>query len=362
MTLSVSIQHRYGDFALDVAFDAPPGVTVLFGRSGSGKTTVVNAVAGLLRPVSGTVSVDGRVLLDTNTAQSLPAHKRQIGYVFQDARLFPHMTVRKNLLYATRFRASETKPRAYDDIVDMLGLSALVDRHPASLSGGETQRVAIGRALLAQPRLLLMDEPLAALDSARKAEILPYLETLWAQTRVPILYVSHAMAEVARLAKTVVVLDAGRVIGSGPAEQVLSDPALVKQVGLREAGTVLPARVDQHHSDGLTELTVSGGQVFVPHMNLDPGQTTRVRILAHDVMISRTAPQDISALNVLPAKVVGLRDGSGPGVTVQLAVGSDRILARITRRSALRLALVPGADVFAVIKTLSIARVDISGG
>ncbi|MEX0310290.1 MAG: molybdenum ABC transporter ATP-binding protein, partial [Tateyamaria sp.] len=225
MTLSVALRHRFGDFDLDVSFEAGAGVTALFGRSGAGKTTIVNAVAGLFRPDAAQIMLDG-ARFDT-----LPVHRRRVGYVFQDARLFPHMTVADNLDYAGRFgaRASD-RPR----IIEMLGIGALLDRHPATLSGGERQRVALGRALLSDPQLLLMDEPLAALDAPRKAEILPYLDRLKSETGVPILYVSHAVDEVARLADHMVLLAKGRVARSGPLFDVMADPAAVPLLGVRE--------------------------------------------------------------------------------------------------------------------------------
>lgn len=362
MSLTVDLRHRLGAFALDVAFEAPAGITALFGRSGSGKTTVVNAVAGLLQPAEGRIAVDGDVVFDSAARVNLPVHRRRLGYVFQDGRLFPHLTVAQNLAYGLRFAPTGASGPGPAEVADLLGISALTGRRPAALSGGEKQRVAIGRALLSRPRMLLMDEPLAALDSARKAEILPYLERLRDRTGLPILYVSHSMAEVARLATTVVVLDGGRVARSGPAERVLSDPDMVRQIGLREAGAILPAVLTRHHPDGLSELAISGGCVFLPAIDLGPGGRTRVRILAHDVILSRERPDGLSALNILPATVIALREGSGPGVMVQMQCGEDRLLARITRRSADALGLAPGIAVHAVIKSVSVARIDVGGG
>lgn len=361
MSLSVDIRHRLGALDLNICFDAPPGVTALFGRSGTGKTTVINAIAGLLHPDDGRISVDGSVLFDAQAGISLPAHKRSLGYVFQDGRLFPHLTVFKNLVYGQRFAQKRTGP-SLDEVTTLLGLPDLLHRRPGALSGGEKQRVAIGRALLSHPRMLLMDEPLAALDSARKAEILPFLERLRDQTDIPILYVSHSVAEVARLATTVVVLEAGKVARSGPAEHILSDPDMVRQLGVREAGAVLPATIAAHHADGLTELAVSGGRLFLPIMDSPTETSTRVRILAQDVILSRTAPTGLSALNILPVKVMTLREGSGPGMIVQMQCGQDRLLARITRRSADALALKPQDDIYAVIKSVSIARTDVGAG
>ncbi|WP_050927603.1 molybdenum ABC transporter ATP-binding protein [Aestuariivita boseongensis] len=359
MTLSVSLSHRFPDFALDLSFDAPEGITVLFGRSGSGKTTAINSVAGLLKPQRARIVMGDETLNDTDSQIFVPVHKRRMGYVFQEARLFPHLSVRQNLEYGQRFAPSGAKGPSTAEVAALLGIAPLLDRVPSGLSGGERQRVAIGRALLSRPRLLLMDEPLAALDGARKAEILPYLERLRDQVALPILYVSHSVAEVARLATTMVVLEEGRVARAGPAEAILSDPDMVRQIGVREAGAVLPARVKRHHPDGLTELEASGGRLFLPRMETEEGTATRVRILAQDVILSNTAPEGLSALNILKATVISLREGTGPGVVVQLSAGEDKLLARITRRSAEALAITPGDTVYAVVKSVSIARVDI---
>ncbi|KMK68111.1 molybdenum ABC transporter ATP-binding protein [Puniceibacterium sp. IMCC21224] len=361
MSLKVDIAHQQGAFALNVAFEAPEGVTVLFGRSGSGKTSVVNAVAGLLRPDGGRIEVAGRVLFDSKARINVPVHRRSLGYVFQEGRLFPHLTVRQNLLYARRVtgRHSDT---GLDRVVDLLGLGALLDRSPGALSGGEGQRVAIGRALLSDPAMLLMDEPLAALDGARKAEILPFLERLRRGAGVPILYVSHNMAEVARLATHVVVLDDGQVAQTGPAEALLSDPAMVRIMGVRDAGAVLQARVLRHADDGVTELQVSGGVLCLPEIDTAVGTELRVRILAQDVMLAVERPRGISALNILPVQVVALRRGDGPGVIVQLQAGDDRLLARVTRRSADALELNPGRPCFAVLKSVAVAQTDIGLG
>jgi molybdate transport system ATP-binding protein len=361
MSLSVDIAHRFGALDLRIAFQAPTGITALFGRSGTGKTTVINAVAGLLRPDDGRIELSGETLLDTQAGICVPAHKRRLGYVFQDGRLFPHLSVRQNLIYGQGFSAGSDGP-SLADVCDLLGIAGLLERRPGTLSGGEKQRVAIGRALLSRPRMLLMDEPLAALDSARKAEILPFLERLRDQTDIPILYVSHSVAEVARLATTVVVLEAGRVARAGRAEQVLSDPEMVRQLGVREAGAVLPARIATHHADGLSELEISGGRLFLPRMDAPAGTNTRVRILAQDVMLSRNAPVGLSALNVLPVRIMALREGIGPGVIVQMQSGEDRLLARITRRSADAMGLKDGDDVHAVVKSVSIARTDVGAG
>lgn len=361
MTLSLRLSHRFAGFELDLAFEAGPGVTALFGRSGAGKTSVIQAVAGLLRPDQGRITAGARVLLDTGLGQSLPPHRRRIGYVFQEARLFPHLTVRQNLLYG-RWFAPGPGPDSFDRVVAMLDIAPLLARRPGALSGGEKQRVAIGRALLSAPQILLMDEPLAALDEARKAEILPYLEHLRDQTRIPILYVSHSVTEVARLAGQVILLEAGRILRAGSAAEVFSDPALVGSLGLREAGSVIMATIAGHEDDGLTRLQSSAGPLWLPRVAAPPGARVRVRIAAQDIILARGRPSGLSALNILPAEVVALRLGEGPGVLVQLRLGEDLLLARLTRRSAQALQLAPGAEVFAVLKSVAVAPSDIGQG
>ena len=359
MSLSVDIHHTLGETSVDVAFEASAGITALFGQSGSGKTTVVNAVAGLLTPRSGRIALNFDVLFDSKTKINRPPHQRRLGYVFQDARLFPHLTVLGNLAYGARYAPKGSTGPALEDVAELLGITPLLQRRPGTLSGGEKQRVAIGRALLSHPRMLLMDEPLAALDSARKDEILPYLEHLRDFTNLPILYVSHSVAEVAGLAATVVVLDQGSVAQVGTAEQVFSDPTMVRQLGLREAGSILPASIKEHHSDGLTELAVSGGKLFLPKVDLPLGAKTRVRVLAQDVMLSRELPTGLSALNILSGTITDVRTGSGPGAVVQMRCQNNLLLARITKRSAHALKLAPGVECHAIIKSVSVARHDV---
>jgi molybdate transport system ATP-binding protein len=360
MALDVAIRHRFLAFALDVAFAAPAGITALFGPSGSGKTTIVNAIAGLLSPDEGRIVADGLVLLDTEAGIAVPRHKRRIGYVFQEDRLFPHLTVRQNLGFGRWFAPERASAAEVARVVEMLGIGHLLARRPAGLSGGEKQRVAIGRALLASPRLLLMDEPLAALDAARKDEIQPYHERLRDEVRVPILYVSHALPEVARLATTVVALAEGRVLRSGPAPVVLSDPAIFPAAERDEAGVIVSARVLGHDAaEDLSELALDGGRLVVPRVAAPPGAHLRVRIRARDVMIARVRPQAISALNVLEARFAGVLRAEGASAEVALEVGADRLLARITRHSLAALALEPGTPCFAVLKTVAVGRHDL---
>lgn len=362
MSLSVHVLHGFGGFSLDARFEAPPGVTVLFGRSGSGKTTLVNAVAGLLRPDRGRIVVDGVPVLDTEAGVMLPPHRRRMGYVFQDGRLFPHLSVRQNLLYGRWFAPKGPTGAELSRIAELLGIGGLLDRRPGGLSGGEKQRVAIGRAILSNPRLLLMDEPLAALDEGRKAEILPYLERLRDELRLPILYVSHSVAEVARLATTVVLLEGGRVVAAGPASEVLADPAMAPVMGLREAGAMLSARLVGQDGDGLTRFETGGGPLWLPQVGAAEGAVLRLRILAQDVMLAVERPRGISALNVLSGVVEEIRMGEGPGAMVRVRVGEEVLLARITRRSVGVLDLAPGKPVFAVLKAVSVAQENVGAG
>jgi len=361
MTLEVAVGHAFGGFTLDVRFEAPPGVTVLFGRSGSGKTSVVNAVAGLLRPDRGRVVAGGWVMFDTAKGRWLPPHRRGLGCIFQESRLFPHMTVRQNLLYGRWFAPVGERRESLDKVVEVLGIGDLLARRPGALSGGEKSRVAIGRALLAGPRLVLADEPLASLDEARKAEILPFFERLRDAFAVPVLYVTHSAAEVARLATTVIVLEEGRVVRQGPADAVLGDPAVLP-AGVREAGAVLLARVVRHHADGLTELDAVGLALFLPRIDRPAGHAVRVRIAAHEVIVSRDPPAGLSALNVLPGTVAAVRPGAGPGMLISIDTAAGTVLARITRRSAEALALAPGVTCHAIVKTVAIAPRDVGGG
>ncbi len=360
MTLSVSLVHRMPGFPLDIAFTAPPGLTVLFGRSGSGKTTIANAVAGLLRPQSGRICVNGRVLFDSEAGICLPPHRRRLGYIFQEGRLFPHLTVRQNLGYGRWFAPKREPRESLDSVVEILGIGHLMERRPGALSGGEKQRIAIGRALLAAPHLILADEPLAALDEQRKAEILPYFERLRDEVAIPILYVSHSAAEVARLATTVVALKDGKVARQGTAAEVLSDPS-VAPTGVRDVGAVLDARVKTHHADGLTELEAGGTPVFLPHIEQPSGAIIRIRIAAQDVILARDKPKGLSALNLFCGTVHSIREGDGPGAIVTIDTPAGRILSRITQRSAKALELAPGMSCCAIVKTVAIARQDVSG-
>jgi molybdate transport system ATP-binding protein len=349
--IEIAIQKRLGSFTLDARLEAPDsGVTALFGRSGMGKTSVINALAGLLRPDRGRIVVGGTTLFDSEHRINLPPEKRRLGYVFQEARLFPHYSVRGNLLYGAK--SDGAKDRAgpsLDAVVDLLGIKDLLARRPADLSGGEKQRVAIGRALLAHPKMLLMDEPLASLDEQRRAEILPYIERL-RDIGVPILYVSHSVAEVARLATTVVILNAGKVTAVGPVLDILP------LADASDGGSVLDAVVADHDETfQLTRLTSPAGDLQVPRLTAAAGSTVRAYIRSRDVMLSLQRPQEISALNVLAGKVTEITE-RGAQADVRLDCNGATLVARLTAKSVQRLALAPGRPVFAVIKSVSFER------
>ncbi len=355
--LRVDIEHRLGVFALDIHFTSGRGLTALFGRSGAGKTSIVNAIAGLIRPQRGHIAVDGTVLLDSDRGVFIPAPRRRIGYVFQEGRLFPHLTVRQNLMFGRWFAPRAAAPARFDDVVELLGIGPLLARRPGRLSGGEKQRVAIGRALLANPRLLLMDEPLASLDTARKDEILPYLERLRDGATVPIVYVSHAAAEVARLATTIVLLADGRVQAVGPVAEIMGRAGQYPLAGGFEAGAVLAVTVASHDRHwGLTELAGGFGRLTVPRLDLPVGSALRVRIRARDVILATDRPSGISALNVLAGAVEAVAPIGDEALEVQLRLGPERLLARITRRSGDALGLRLGRPVFALVKTVAIDR------
>ncbi|MFD2249494.1 molybdate transport system ATP-binding protein [Pseudochelatococcus lubricantis] len=357
MSLDVFLRHRFPDFSADVSFSAPaPGVTALFGPSGCGKSTVLSAVSGLLRADEVRVVLDGIVLSD------LPPERRRIGVVFQEGRLFPHLSVRDNLRYG--LRRAPPGPIDPDETVELLGIGHLLKRYPATLSGGERQRVAIGRALLSQPRLLVMDEPLAALDAARKAEILPYLARLRDSLRTPVLYVSHAMEEVARLADTLVLMEAGRVIGCGPVGEIAARADLPLALG-NDAGAIIPAEIAAHDdARALTVLRATGGaagassegaRFLVPRIGLPPGSRLRIRIPASDVVLALERPARISANNVIPGTVRAVREAPGGRLAlVEIAVGDSLLLSQLTPDSVAQLEIEAGKPVLALFKSIAV--------
>ncbi|AZO12258.1 MULTISPECIES: molybdenum ABC transporter ATP-binding protein [unclassified Mesorhizobium] len=354
MTLSVDISHRLGDFAVEANFESGGRLTALFGPSGSGKSTLINLIAGLIRPDKGRIAADDRVLVDTAADVFVPLHKRRIGMVFQDARLFPHMSVAGNLRYGRWFTPPAERYANMDAVVDLLGIGHLLERRPARLSGGEKQRVAIGRALLASPRLLLMDEPLASLDDARKAEILPYVERLRDETKIPIVYVSHSIAEVARLASVVVVLAQGKVAACGATEAIMQRLDLLPAEERGEGGAVLDTKVLRHdEAFGMTVLGSPAGEIRVPRLGQLAGASVRLRIRARDVMIATEHPAGLSALNILAGTIAAIGPGIGPTVEIAIDCNGVTVLARITDQSKRTLNLALGRKVFAVIKTVS---------
>lgn len=352
MSLDVVLRHRLGDFGLDVAFQTKGHVTALFGPSGAGKSSVVAAIAGLLRPQQGRIVADGELLVDTPKL-FVPPERRRISVVFQDARLFPHLRVRDNLLFGWRRAAAKADAATIDRIVELLGLEALLERFPRALSGGEKSRVSLGRALLASPRMLLLDEPLAALDMARRNEILPYLERLAREAALPMLYVSHQVEEVARLADEIVVVEDGKVTAQGSAFDLLT--AVEAPAGIEPMGAVFDAVVSAHLPDGLSALGFDGGTLYVGRLAQPVGDRVRVRLHAEDIMLALSEPRDVSANNVLAARVQSIRSAGNQAV-VRLMCATTPLVARITQASCARLALEPGMALYAVVKSVTVGR------
>ncbi|MGA8170559.1 MAG: molybdenum ABC transporter ATP-binding protein [Methylocystis sp.] len=359
-TIEAAFRGSVGSLKLDAAFEIPArGVTALFGPSGCGKTTVLRCIAGLARLRAGFCSVAGEIWQDE--IFFLPTHKRPIGYVFQEASLFAHLSVRRNLLYgAAESRIGESRAKiGFEEVVDLLGLAPLLGREPRRLSGGERQRVAIGRALLSRPRLLLMDEPLSALDGPAKDEILPFLERLHESLSLPIIYVAHDMDEIERLADHLLMMEAGRVVAAGPLAALQSDPShpLSKS---RSAAVSLDAVVEDIDAQyGVASLLVAGGRFLVPISGAKIGDSRRIRVLASDVSLAVEAGPRSSILNVLPARVLTAAPSGEHEMTAVLGLGSEgegvRLLARVTRRSWDLLELRTGMNVLAQVKAVGFA-------
>jgi molybdate transport system ATP-binding protein len=357
MTIEVDVTHRLGAFTLDVQFSSEGRLTAFFGQSGSGKTSLVNVISGLIRPHRGRVAVDGTPLVDTAAGIFVPTWRRRIGYVFQEGRLFPHLTVRQNLLFGRWFRPAAERDVQLGTVLKLLGIEHLLHRRPGALSGGEKQRVAIGRALLSSPRLLLMDEPLAALDEARKDEILPYVERLRDEYKIPIVYVSHSLAEVSRVANTVVVMRSGRAVAAGDPADVLSRTEFVPHDALEEAGALIEAHIAEHDAAfGLTMLESRAGLLRVPFLDLPIGTSVRVRLRARDVMVANAPPAGLSALNVFPGKVIALRKSGEGDVEVDIDCTGVRVAARLTRKSVETLRLAAEMPVYAIIKAVTMDK------
>ncbi len=354
--ITVSLRHAFPTLALDIAFAAPtPATTVLFGPSGSGKSTTIATIAGLFRPNRAHVSLDETVLADTGHGVFVPPEQRRMGMVFQEGRLFPHLNVTGNLRYGLkRVKVQPEKPISFDDVVSLLGLEALLQQRPHTLSGGEKQRVALGRALLSQPRMLLLDEPLASLDDARRAEIMPYFLKLKRTNLMPIVYVTHSMQEVAVLGDHVVLLEAGQVRASGALSDVSANPML--PTALRDdAGSVLRMRVIDHDAyRRLTRVQAGALSLDVPLQESRSGMV-RVRVPAREIILAKSAPSAISINNMITGRVRSLFEDNQRNIAlVQVAVGDNILLARVTRNAVARLGLEPGAVVTALVKSSSI--------
>ncbi len=353
--LEVAVTARRGDFQLEAAFSMPGrGVVALFGRSGCGKTTLVDVLAGLHAPVSGHIRLDGVTLEDTAAGVRVPAERRRIGYLFQDARLFPHRSVEGNLRYGLARADAPEQSIAFGEVVSLLGLEALLGRRPHQLSGGERQRVAIGRALLAQPRLLLLDEPLASLDTARREEVLPYLERLRDRFAIPMVFVSHQFDEVLRLATHLVVLDGGRVLAGGELAAVSLEPALRAIVGPDAIGAVLDGEIVGRDEDtGLARLALGENELRIVS-DESVGRRVRVQLLARDLILALGEPVGLSVRNSLAATVVSVAPDDPHTDLVQLDAGGPRLLARVTRAATRDLGLKPGLRLRALVKSVSI--------
>jgi molybdate transport system ATP-binding protein len=338
---------------LDVAFRVQPGeLLALVGHSGSGKTTLLRTIAGLWRPEVARVTVDGTAWLDTAAGVTLPSHRRRVGIVFQNYALFPHMTAARNVMAAMDAPEAGEAER----LLDLVNLSGLSDRKPAQLSGGQQQRVAVARALARRPQALLLDEPFSAVDRATREKLYGEIIALRAHLRMPVVLVTHDVNEAQLLADRMVVIEKGRVVREGTTAQVMADPDALRAMGIREVAAMLPATVAEHLPDGLTRLDAPTGPLFLPTVEGAPGTRVRVRIMAHEVILSRARPEGLSAQNIIAGTVVRIVTGGGPGMMVHVAVGDHEILARITRRAAEQLGLHPGDTVHAILKSMSVAR------
>jgi len=357
--LKLDIGKQLGAFRLQAAFEAPSrGATVVFGPSGAGKSALLATIAGLQRPDQGSITLDGDTLFDGARGIDVAAEDRRIGVVFQEARLFPHMSVRANLEYGRKRRRDATAHAGFDDIVALLGIGTLLDRRPGALSGGEKQRVAIGRALLSNPRLLLLDEPLAALDDPRKAEILPFLERLRDEAGVPMLYVTHAMEEVTRIADHLVLLDQGRVQASGATADLMGRLDVPLLIDRADAGVVLVGSIAGHDVErGVTRIGVGGAEFLLSHVELPVGHAVRLRVLARDVAIATKRPEELSVQNVLSGRLSEMVERPNQRCLLRIVVGGAAngtiLLSLLTADSARRLHLHEGQEVFALVKSVA---------
>jgi molybdate transport system ATP-binding protein len=354
--LRLSVIKRWEGFKLHARLDAAtPGVVALFGRSGCGKTTLINIIAGLLKPDEGRVELDGVVLTDTRARISVPAERRRVGYVFQDARLFPHLSVLANLRYGERRAPQEARSIGLDEVLALLGLEPLLRRRPYQLSGGERQRVALGRALLSQPRLLLLDEPLSALDASRREEVLPYLETLRDRLSIPMVFVSHHLDEVLRLATEMALMEAGEIIASGKLSDITLQPEFRAIVGPEVVGAVIDGVVTQvDTAQGMADVQLGRSTLHISIAGVRVGARIRIQLLARDIILATEAPRGLSVRNALQGVIAELSDDVGRAVLVRVDIGAGAaVLSRVTRNASEALGLRVGTPVWVLVKAVS---------
>lgn len=338
---------------LNVAFQVQPGeLLALVGHSGSGKTTLLRSIAGLWRPQTGRIAVNGGAWLDTTAGIDLPTHRRKVGIVFQNYALFPHMTAVQNVMAAM----NAPDRGAAEQFLDLVNLNGLAERRPAQLSGGQQQRVAVARALARKPHALLLDEPFSAVDRATREKLYSEIVDLRRHLAMPVVLVTHDMNEAQLLADRMVVLEKGCVVREGTTADVMADPEALRAMGIREVAAMLPAVIVEHGDDGLTRLNGPTGPLFLPEIDGAPGTRLRVRIMAHEVILARARPEGLSAQNIICGTITRIMPGTGPGVMVHIDVAGHEILARITRRAADQMALAPGDTVHAILKSMSVAR------
>lgn len=354
--MNLAFSTRRGEFSLEVDAQLPArGVTGVFGRSGAGKSTLIDTIAGVTRPSTGRIALDDQVFVDVEARRWTPIERRRVGYVFQDAKLFPHLRVIANLRYGSQRAPRDAAGGDWERIIDVMDLGGLLQRWPNSLSGGERQRVAIARALLARPRLMLMDEPLASLDAPRKAEILHYIERLRDEYPMPVLFVSHSVDEMVRIADHLLLLAAGRVVACGPFLELVGDTRLQPHLGRFEAGCVIECTVAAHDEAlELSTLTFTGGQLRVPRLTLAAGTRLRARLRARDVALATRDPPELSITNRVHSRIVELVRRDGPYVDVVVDASGTRLQALVTRESCERLGLVVGRPVVALIKAVAL--------
>jgi len=355
--LSVNITQAFGSFRLETQFEVEEGsITAIFGKSGAGKTSTINAIAGLTRPDVGVIQIGNTTLFDQNLRINLPIYKRQIGYVFQDDRLFPHMTVRNNLIYGTPKNRDVANSINLTDITGLLELAPLLERRPRTLSGGEKQRVAIGRALLSNPKLLLMDEPLASIDVQHRFEILPFIQRVREKTGITIIYVTHALEEVIFIADQIILLSEGQVTAQGTVEEIMSRLDLHPMTSRFDAGAVISATYSGYDREfDLGELSFDGGTLRIAGLNAEIGIHLRAHIRARDVSLMLDKPKDTSVLNVFKGELIEIRHEDGPQLDLLINIGTP-LIARITRKSLNDLNLDIGSKVYAMIKAVAIDR------